>query len=174
MTHHHHTASRTSDLGFTLVEVVLYMAFTTVILLISGAYLLDVLQMKTRLQTVRSLTQGSYVLQHILEGQIDQAVTILSPSRSETVNALVLSDGLSTTSIGVSAGVVVLTISANEIPLTPRDIEVRDLQFTQVGAVGAPEAIRTEGSFCARQAAPAAPAPVCIPFHWLFTRQVTP
>jgi cell division protein FtsL len=104
MIHHHHTTSRTSDLGFTLVEVVLYMAFTTVILLISGAYLLDVLQMKTRLQTVRSVTQGSYVLQHALEGQIDQAVAILSPSVSETANALVLSDGLSTTSIGVSAG----------------------------------------------------------------------
>lgn len=124
--------------GFTLVEMLVYMA---VLVLIAGALVTTFLSLNTvllRNATERTLTHAATVSLERMVRDMRSADTVNTglSTLGTSPGTLALTDGATTTRFYISSGRLVVSVNGVELgPLTPEEVTVEDLIFQRyVGA----------------------------------------
>lgn len=119
--------------GFTLIELLLYISLTGIVLLGVTFFLLSMLELRERNQTIAEVEQQGAFLLHVMTQAIRNAEDVTTPSESENDSTLSLSmsdSALDPTVFSFSGGVVYLEEGGGQaIPLTNNRVIVSDLLF---------------------------------------------
>lgn len=131
--------------GFTLIEMILYVAISSTVLIGLTTALSVVLESRVRNQTITEVdSQGLQVMQ-IITQTIRNAKVInlpVSGSASSSISIKTLSTSTNPTIFNVANGVVYITEGANaSIPLTNSHVFVSDISFQNLSRIGTTDII---------------------------------
>lgn len=136
----------TNKPGFTLIELMLYVAISSVILLVISMFLSTLLEARVKNQTIAEVEQQGIQLMQIITQTVRQAESINYPPISTSGSSLSLNTSVasSTPSIfDLSAGVLRIKEGTNlAIPLTNSKVIVSDLIFSNLSRSASPGIIR--------------------------------
>ncbi|HEC63807.1 MAG TPA: hypothetical protein ENI23_00770 [bacterium] len=134
--------------GFSLVEMMLYIAITSTVILGISTFLLVLLQAKVKNQTISEVDQQGLQVVHMITQTIRNADSITSPAIGVTDSTLtlVVNDAAkSPTVYDLSSGTMRITEGLGApVALTNSRIVVSDLSFRNVGRAGTEGLIRVE------------------------------
>lgn len=137
-------------LGFTLIELIIYIALVSLFVTSAIFFAWDVVYGREKAYQNQVLAQNARGSLARITSEIRRATTI----QSITSNQIVLDNSGSTTSIGLAAGKIVITSGGNgPYSLTSNHVEVIDLTFTSLSTSSNSENINV--SISLRQAQPA-------------------
>lgn len=138
--------------GYTLIEITLYVAFATMALLASGAFMLSVLSSKSQLLAAANVAQNaSFSLKHITE-EIRGADLVVTPISGADGATLVLYNQKKneTVTLREENGRMLMETASTSSFLTANSVVVTSLHFQHVGYAGSPDTIRMSVTLAAR------------------------
>jgi type II secretory pathway pseudopilin PulG len=147
-TQHHFFVQQKSGAGFTLVEILVYVAVTVLVMLASVTTLLSLDDVLIRNQTERALTNAANVtLERVLRdvrGATNVNLGLSSFGSSPGTLVVETEAAATTTEFYVTGGAVHASVNGNDIgPLTPSSVSVESLIFYHYIGTST-EMIRTE------------------------------
>lgn len=160
--------------GFTLIEVLLYISFTTLALLLSGNFLLQILDAKASLNAKAEVYHQAHFALTQIDAKILGASSVSIPLPGESSSNLSLQEGSTTVNYEVVDGVLVESDGISEEELTTDVVEVSALRFTNIAFPGAPDAIQIEITVDSVNPAGLQQVQVSERFHTVRVLRVTP
>ncbi len=132
--------------GFTLVELLLYIAISSVILLVTTSFLSALLESRVKNQTILEVeSQGAQVMQMINQ-TLRNSATINSPATSTSAATLSVDTYTATnnpTVFDISAGVIRIKEGTGVVvPLTNSRVTVSALTFQNLSRASTPGTVR--------------------------------
>ncbi len=123
--------------GFTIVELLMYMALVTILLTVLTSIFLAALDAQLSSQaSSTTLTSGRFILSR-LEYDLHRASEVNTPSQlGQTSDGLIISAGGSTLSYGVDNGNLILNTAGSSQVLNDASTTISNLVFTRLGNVG--------------------------------------
>jgi len=134
--------------GFSLIELILYIAITSVILVIVSQFMGGILESRVKNRTIAEVEQQGVQIMETITQTIRNAQAITSPSQGNNYSALTL-DVVNVvddpTIFDLSAGVVrIKEGTAVAIGLNNSVVEVSNLTFDNLSKTGTPGLVRVE------------------------------
>ena len=131
--------------GFTLVEVILYVAFTGIVLLAAGSFSVQILLNRSRQISISEVTyNANFALLHVADA-VSTALSVESPAEGEGATTLSLRTMSSSTDpilFYVEDGILKEQAgTSTSVALTTHDVVVRSLTLQNVSYAGSPSAI---------------------------------
>ncbi|MBP6888840.1 MAG: prepilin-type N-terminal cleavage/methylation domain-containing protein [Candidatus Pacebacteria bacterium] len=124
--------------GFTLIEMILYVAICSMLLLSLSTMFSFLLGSRVKSQAITEVNQQGFFVMHLLTSSIRNAKSVDTPAMSATSPTLSIttqSPLLSPTVIGTSNQVIVLTEgAATALPITNSRISVSSLLFENISS----------------------------------------
>ena len=139
---------RSHPKGFTIIELLLYLAISAIILLATSLFLSTLLQSRIKNQTVAEVEgQGLQVMQLITQ-TVRNVDTIISPTIGTTGASLSVNTSVSgnnPTIFDLNSGVVQIKEGAAvAVPLTNARVVVSDLAFFNLSRASTPGAVKVQ------------------------------
>lgn len=128
--------------GFTLVEIILYMALLSVFLLTLVDILVSVLDVQLESQATSAVDIDSRFISNRLNFDILRASSISTPANlGDTAGSLVMTIGGATYTYSLSGGNLVLNDSSTSNNLNSSQSSVVSISFQKLGSAGGKETI---------------------------------
>lgn len=138
----------TKHRGFTLVELLLYVAIASIIILTTSLFFASLLESRVKNQSIAEVEQqGVYVMQLITQ-TVRNAALIISPAEGAsagTLSADTITAGNNPTVFDLSAGTIRMKEGAAAVvPLTNTRLSGSGLTFQNLSRTGTPGTIRIQ------------------------------
>lgn len=134
--------------GFTLLELLLYVAISSILLTTISLFLSTLLQSRIKNQTISEVDGQGMVAMELMAQIIRNADTVSAPAAGATGSSLTLTTTVpaqSPTVFDLAAGALRITEGATPaIPLTNSRITVSSLSFQNLSRAGTPGTIRIQ------------------------------
>jgi len=133
--------------GFTLIELLLYVGITSFILSAVVMFIMTMLQVQAKNQTVSEVDQqGSQVLQIITQAiRNSNGINLPSIGANDTQLSLGMSDSSKNPTIfSINTGVFIENEGASIYPLTNSKVTIVNSKFTNLSRTGTPGVIKVE------------------------------
>jgi Tfp pilus assembly protein PilW len=142
-----HTLDRRQK-GFTLVELLLYVAVSSTLLLVTSLFLQTLLESRIKNQTITEVEQqGLQIIQAITQ-TLRNADSVSAPGQGTSAASLTLATytpGLNPTVFDLSGGTIrVKEGAAAAIPLTNARVTASSLLFSNLSRTGTPGVVRIQ------------------------------
>ncbi|MCX6795325.1 MAG: prepilin-type N-terminal cleavage/methylation domain-containing protein [Candidatus Falkowbacteria bacterium] len=132
--------------GFTLIELMLYVAISSVILLLTSLFLSMLLESRVKNQTIAEVEQQGVQVMQIVTQTIRNANAMGTPANGATSTSLSINTILASTTptlFDLSGGVVRIKEGTGAvIPLTNSDVTVTGLTFYNLSRASTPGIIK--------------------------------
>lgn len=134
--------------GFTLLELLLYIATSAAILLIISGFLSVLLRARIKNQTVADVESQGQAVMRVITQTIRNSALVNSPAQGASLTSLSLNTYTpisSPTIIDLSAGTLrIKEGAAAEIPITNSRVVVSGVSFQNLSRTGSPGTIRVQ------------------------------
>lgn len=134
--------------GFTLLELLLYVAMAAVLLLATSMILLLLLRARVQHTVSAEVDQQGMQVMQLVTQTIRNAAAINTPSRGTSGGTLsldVFDSAKDPTVVTLASGAIVLTEGASiAVPLTAAPVTVSGLTFSNLSASGTPGTVRLQ------------------------------
>lgn len=131
--------------GFTLVEMILYVAICSLFLLTLSTFLTFLLGARIRSQAIAEVNQQGFQIMHAMTSTIRNGRSVEVPALGSSSSTLSVTTGvpiLDPTLFYASSGVLIIKEASNQpIPLTNSRIAVSPLLFENVSSSSSPDRI---------------------------------
>jgi len=132
--------------GFTIIELLLYVAISSIILLVTSLFLSTLLEARVKNQIIAEVEQQGVQVMQIITQTIRNAELVNSPANGASGSSLSLNTSLASTTPSIfdlSAGVVRIKENGNSvINLTNSKVSVSNLSFYNLSRPGTPGVIK--------------------------------
>jgi Tfp pilus assembly protein PilW len=132
--------------GFTIIELLLYVAISSIILLVSSLFFLTLLEARTKNQVIAEVEQQGIQIMQIITQTIRNADTINSPTIGTSGASLSVNTTISSTTPSVfdlSSGVIRIKEGTNAvINLSNSKVVVSNLSFSNLSRASTPGVIK--------------------------------
>lgn len=134
--------------GFTLLELLLYIATSAAILLVISGFLSVLLRARIKNQTVADVEAQGQAVMRLMTQTVRNSATISSPAQGASAASMSLNTytpATSPTVFDLSAGVIrIKEGAAAEIPITNSRVTVSGVSFQNLSRTGSPGTIRIQ------------------------------
>lgn len=132
--------------GFTLVELLLYVAISSIVLLVASLFMATLLESQVKNQTIAEVNQqGIQVMQNITQ-TVRNSNVISTPATGASNTSLSINTSLSSTTptiFDLSGGVIRVKEGVNTvIPLTNNKVIASNLTFFNLSRTGTPGVVK--------------------------------
>lgn len=138
--------SNNNQKGFTLVELLLYLALSAIILTASSLFIQLVLEARIKNRAIREVDQQGQLALEVISRAIANAETVTTPATGASASSLTLTSltpSISPTVINDVAGVLHIQEGASTaVPLTNSRVTVSGLTFTNLSRASTPGIVR--------------------------------
>ncbi len=134
--------------GFTLVELLVYFGILVLLLLIIGTILFNVIQSKTKLETVQETSQNARTVMELISDRVRNAQSVTSPAQgaSGAGLTLVMADATKNPTIfSVSSGKLQIKEGSGATTTVSSDnVTISSILFSNVSYSGQPGSVRIQ------------------------------
>jgi len=132
--------------GYTLIEFLLYIAISTILLLVSSQVVFTLLRGRSKLSAATAVSQNGRRAMERIRLSIRNANTVTTPADGTTSTSLILqtqTTSTTPTTFTLTAGAITIQEGTGfAIPLTSADVTISSLLFQNLAVTNSPDAIR--------------------------------
>lgn len=122
--------------GYTLIELLVFLALTGIFLVVTTQLLQSVVDFKLESSSSSAVDMNGNYLYTRLKYDLRRATSISTPaSANQTSNSLTIIAGGSTLTYTVSSGRLLLSTSIGSLPLSDNSVQVQNFSVTRTGGV---------------------------------------
>ncbi len=126
--------------GFTLIEVLLYVAIVGGILTLISVFLMTLLESRIKNDTISEVEYQGLQVMHVITQSIRNADVVSNPLKGETDSILDINNG--DINFYLENGVIYIEKDSQETELTNNRVVVTNLLFENLGLNNAPDSVR--------------------------------
>lgn len=140
--------------GFTLVEIILYMALVTIFTLTLTDIFVAILDVKTESEATSAVEQDGRFILARLAYDINRATTITNPlNLGDSTSSLTITVSVDTYDYSLNNG----NLQINSNNLNSSETSISNLQFTKMGNIGGKETISVQFTITSKTQRPSGP-----------------
>ncbi len=129
--------------GFTLLEILLYIAILSTIILLISTFLTTMVSARIKMETVSEVNFQGFQIIKVISQKVKNTEEVLSPEKGMSSTSLILNDGIKNTSIAIADDVIYIQEEGGiAINLTSNNVLASNLSFQNLGGEFSPDSVR--------------------------------